>query len=95
MIIRIQNKAKTDLNNIYKYTYKKWGEKQADKYYDLLSEGIDNLKTHPEIGKEAGDIRAGYRKLQIKHHVVFYKMRDQYIQIIRVLHEDRDFKRHL
>lgn len=95
MIINLQQKAKADLEDIYEYTYKKWGVKQADQYLDTLDEGIQALISNPKIGKDASTVRLGYRKLQIEHHVVFYKINIKEIRIFRILHQSMDAESHI
>jgi len=33
---KLSNKAVDDLTQIWNYTFNKWSEKQADKYYNML-----------------------------------------------------------
>lgn len=35
MEIHITKKAQKDLEDIYIYSFKEWGEKQADKYFNM------------------------------------------------------------
>ena len=90
-----QARAKQDLKKIWLYTYKKWGEAQADQYFDELDNGLKTLCHNPNIGKNRDAIRAGYCSFQINRHAVFYKVTASTIQIIRVLHVRRDPERHL
>lgn len=41
-----------DLNNIWEYTFEKWSESQADKYYLMLKRSCTEIGNNPEIGKE-------------------------------------------
>lgn len=36
-----RQQAIDDLNEIWLFTFKKWSEKQADKYYESLEFGLD------------------------------------------------------
>ena len=90
-----QARAKQNLKKIWLYTYKKWGEAQADQYFDELDNGLKTLVQNPDIGKKRASIRDGYRSLQINRHVIFYKMAASTIQIVRVLHVRMDPERHL
>lgn len=88
--------AQSDLENIWLYSFEQWGERQADKYFDELIEGIELLSSNPLIGKPCDDIRENFRSFQIRRHFIFYRLLDQQIEIVRVLHErmmpDRFFK---
>lgn len=85
--IHKQVRARKDLKGVWRYSLKKWGEKQADKYYDELIKGMDLIVSYPEIGVACDDIKEGYRCFQIKEHEVYYKITETRIIIIRVLHE--------
>ncbi len=93
--VHLQVRAKEDIKNIWKYSFEGHGEKQADKYYGELAVGIEAIQDNPSIGVACDYIRAGYRQHQINHHCVFYRLTNQRITIIRVLHEKMKFNEHL
>jgi len=68
---------------------------QADLYLDKLVAGIERLSAHPEPGYLREDIRTGYRSMNVSQHIVFYKITNEEVQIIRVLHKSFDVQRHL
>lgn len=95
MEIHTTTKAKQDLENIWIYSFQKWGEKQADKYFDEIDYALHKvLLTNPKIGIACDHIRVGYRKYQINEHLVFYKLTSDKIRIIRFLHKNMDVLRH-
>lgn len=85
--IHKQVRARKDLLDVWRYSFKRWGEKQADRYYDELINGMDLIARNPEIGIACDDIREGYRCFPIKEHEVYYKITKTRIVIIRVLHD--------
>ncbi len=68
---------------------------QADAYLDQLTTGFDLLSDNPQIGKKCDYIRRGYRRFQIKNHIVYYLLNFDRIDIIRVLHESMEPRYHL
>jgi len=96
-VLRIVNStlADADLLEIWLYTAEEWNLSQADKYLDQLASTLKNLVDHPEMGKERDELRKGYRSLLVNHHIVFYRVIDDEIQIMRVLHESVDLASHL
>ena len=96
-MLRIVNSslADADLLEIWLYTAEEWNLSQADKYLDQLANTLKNLVDHPEMGKERDELRKGYRSLLVNHHIVFYRVIDDEIQIMRVLHESVDLASHL
>ncbi len=79
--------AEIDLENIWLYSFEKWSEGQADRYYDELIDGIEKLVDNPMLGKSREKVRQGYRSIQINRHVVYYQLQGEIIDIVRVLHE--------
>lgn len=63
--IHKQARAESDLIEIWLYTYDRWGEAQADRYFDELDEGIRQLGRIPELGRrcDCGSVRFGDGKV--------------------------------
>ena len=53
------------------------------------------LAEFPDLGRDAGRIRPGYRQMETASHTVFYRRIADGILIVRVLHQRMDFERHL
>ena len=87
--------AESDLLEIWLYTAEEWNLGQADTYIAQIGRSVNKLIDHPELGKDRSDLRKGYRSLLVNHHIVFYRVVTDEIQIIRVLHESVDLERHL
>jgi toxin ParE1/3/4 len=86
-----------DLENILQFTLDSWGEKQFEIYLSYFQEAFSAIQEDPkclssqrrdEIFKKCRSIRSG-------HHIVFYRLRNKNIEIIRILHEKMDFSRHI
>lgn len=88
--------AKADLTDIGRYTQKKWGVVQRDKYLTMLDGCFQNLAVEPLKGRDCSDIRDSYRKYSVGSHVIFYRqVADNTIEIVRILHGRMDMERHL
>jgi len=87
--------AEYDLINIWLYSSEEWSYTQADIYLNKINSGIGHLISNPMLGRDRNDLRKGYRSIQIKHHIVFYKITNNQIQIIRILHENSDIEQHV
>tara|TARA_B110000285_G_C14697660_1_gene411985 strand:- start:40 stop:201 length:162 start_codon:yes stop_codon:yes gene_type:complete len=48
----LTNKAVKDLNDIWEYTFDKWSENQADKYYQLILDNCQEVAESPILGKD-------------------------------------------
>ncbi len=93
--IQKRPRAREDLNQIWHYTYKQWGEDQADRYLLELGRAILQLGEKPECGKSREAIGAGYWSIRSGRHVIFYKFTAATVSIRRVLHDQMDVDRHL
>jgi toxin ParE1/3/4 len=90
-----QVRARKDLEGMWLYSFQKWGEKQADQYYDEIIKGMNLIVNHPEIGIVCDDIKKGYRCFTLKEYDVYYRITKTRIIIIRVLHESMKPALHL
>lgn len=87
--------AKRDIQGIWLYTCEKWGQDQAQRYLAELDYGIKALGHSPLIGKSCDFIRTGYYTFPVNRHVVYYRVEESTIHIVRVLHERMDATLHL
>lgn len=95
MTYRITNSAYDDLEKIWLYTAENWSLKQADKYINLIMDGIELIAENPAIGRDRRSLRMGYFSFNIESHVIFYKIPEEYVEIIRVLHQKMDLESNL
>lgn len=87
--------AQTDLDGIWDYTAKRWGQDQAITYISSIRDACEELVTGTRISRPV-DIRNGYRKASVGSHMLFFKITDTgQIAIIRILHQRMDVDRHL
>jgi toxin ParE1/3/4 len=89
----ISKKAIEDLEKIWLYTFEKWSETQADRYYDLIINEIEFLVDNFNSGKSMEHIKEVYRASVIKSHLVFYtKSKSGGLKVIRILHQSMDIE---
>jgi len=86
----VSKKAVGDLEDIWLYTVENWSIARADRYYKLIFDEIDHICQDPTSGKVMNDIRKGYRASKVKSHLIFYRIIEETIEIIRILHERMD-----
>ena len=91
----ISKKAIADLDDLWRYTVEKWSVDQANRYYNLIFEEIGYICKKPHSGKSIDDIRKGYRMAKVKSHLIFYKVANDTVEIIRVLHQRMDIENRL
>jgi toxin ParE1/3/4 len=88
-------RARTDLDQVWSYSVKNWGDERAELYLRELQKALEMLAAHPRLGRACDDIRPGYFKMPVGSHVVFYKLGQARIDVVRILHGRMDFDRHL
>jgi len=91
----ISKKAVSDLEEIWLYTVEKWSIKQANRYYSLIFDEIDFICRNIDTGKSMNHVRKGYRASKVKSHLIFYRVTNDVVEIIRILHERMDIDNRL
>jgi toxin ParE1/3/4 len=80
--------AVRDLRKIAAATRQKWDLDQARSYGDGLRKDIKSLRQFPlRFPLHGGAGAAKLRKMRSGHHLVFYLVEDDAVEIVRVLHE--------
>ena len=84
---RFSRRAEADLFNIGLYTFRTWGETQADRYIRGLEDCCRLIADNPALGRSCDEIRPGLRRIEQGKHVVFYREAPGGILISRILHQ--------
>jgi toxin ParE1/3/4 len=89
----VSPRARLDLIEIWEYTFNNWSVGQADKYYRILINRMSDIASNPNLGKDYGDFREGYRGVLVKSHLIFFKKnKNEPTEIIRILHRRVDLE---
>jgi toxin ParE1/3/4 len=89
----LTNKAVEDLAAIWQYTYDTWSERQADKYYEMLTSSFQEILEDSYLGKKYQEIDTSVMGFRVGKHIVFYRivpLND--IEVLRILHQRMDLK---
>ena len=92
---RLSPAAEDDLEAIWTYTVQQWGIEQADRYLDFLTSAFESLANSPATAPSCDHIRPGYRRWGVERHMIYFRVTDYGIAVIRVLHERMETSRHL
>lgn len=90
LLYYLSEQADADLETIFEYTVQEFSVDQAITYLTELDDLFNALCINPEMGKSRPEIKSGLRSIPKGQHVVFYRILDDHIRIIRVLHGNRD-----
>ncbi len=83
--LRFSNVAEADLADIYEYGFKRWGERQADLYYDALLAHFHLLCSNPLLFAAVDDIRPGYRRSVCGSHAIYYRVNELTVDVMAVI----------
>ena len=86
--------AEDDLNDIWLYTYKEWGEKQADTYLDKLGATFQNISDGEVISKSHHSINPDLETVHCEHHFIFFLKWEAPV-VIAIFHERMDLMNRL
>ena len=84
-----------DLQEISDYTLHTWGAEQEDRYLKGLWAKLAEIQSNPESLRLREDLAKGCRSVRHEKHVIFFSIKGQRLQVIRILHGAMDFNRHL
>ena len=94
-LVRLAPLAEEDLEDIWTYTARTWSVDQADRYHADIIEAIEGLSRGERGGRDIGDIRPGYLKYSVGRHLLFYRLTETHLNIIRILHQRMDVEARL
>lgn len=84
------SKALSDLDGIRDHSLQHWGRRQTADYLRLIRNAIQAAARAPMQAASASHYRPGYRKLSAGVHLIFFRVGDDAIEIIRILHQRMD-----
>ena len=82
--------AERDFASIAAYTIEKFGISQARRYRNSLCRTLEFLAEHPRMGRDYSHVKEGFRRHEHERHVIYYKITDSGIVVLRLLHEHQD-----
>lgn len=95
MKLDLTDAALSDLRSIRQYTLEHWGARQEDIYLERLWRRFERILENPRVHRFRNDLFPGCQLAVEGKHVILFRVRDDVLQIVRVLHSAMDFGRHL
>lgn len=89
----LSKKAEEDIESIYHYGNYRFGKNLAVQYLIGLESSFEKLYENPAIGKLRNEIKVGLYSFPFISHVIFYRILQNHIRIVRVLHGSRDVEK--
>ena len=88
--ISLSPEADEDLIEIWGYLAREASERVADRQLHEIDATCSRLNVWPYSGRKRDDLLPGMRSVPVHPYVMFYRIRDDVIEIVRVLHGRRD-----
>jgi toxin ParE1/3/4 len=82
---KLSNVAKEDLIRIHHYGVTKFGETQADKYFDSFFEYFDIIAESPFSFESVDFIKTGYRRCVCGSDSIYYKINNDIVEIMAII----------
>lgn len=92
---RLSPAAERDLEAIWVYSVEQWGAAQADRYTNTLTTAFAELVQSPKTAPACDHIRMGYRRRSVGRHMIYFRITDYGIAVVRILHDRMDVSRQL
>jgi len=86
--------AESDLEEIWRYTFKTWSMEQADRYHAGIVSAFEEIADGWRVGLPS-TVRQGYMKSRVGSHFIYYRIEDASVVVVRILHTKMDVERHL
>ena len=88
----VSKSAENDLEEIWLYLVE-FGETVATKQIDDIFVQCERLLVMPEMGRKREDLAPGVRSIVIGRYIVFYRLSEDRVELVRILHTSRDIRR--
>lgn len=82
--------ARRDLINIYNWSAKQFGLARADQYVLELNQAFEFIAENPGLARDASSIRVGLWKLMSGSHVIYMRISNTALTVVRILHGGMD-----
>jgi toxin ParE1/3/4 len=88
---RISQQAEQDLEDIWIYLAQQ-DEIVADQQVAQILDRFPMLAQFPNMGKQRNHLLPGLKSFPSKPYIIFYSKQLDHVEIIRVMHQSRDFE---
>ena len=82
---RISKEAKEDLIRIHQFGVDRFGESQADKYFNSFFESFQVIADNPFAFESIDHIRKGYRRCPCGSDSIYFRVVDGVVEIMAII----------
>lgn len=95
MTVSFSESAKDDIDRIWDFSIKRWGERQTDKYMHQMENRFQWLDENPHLGRKRDEVKEGYLSYFQGEHTIFYRVTSDGIEILGIPRQTEDVIKHL
>lgn len=93
-LIRLSDEAEEDLAEAADYLDQQTGNPSfGDRLLDELDHVMDLIAERPWMGRERGELLPGLRGFPHGSFVIYWRVEENSVEIVRVLHQKRDVEK--
>ena len=92
---RLSKAADRDLDEIYAYSFREFGEVRALAYLQSLDNCLQLLAAQPQLGVDVSSVRKDYFRFTHQRHAIYFKLSSNGIFVVRVLGPGMSAERNL
>ncbi|MGB8817443.1 MAG: type II toxin-antitoxin system RelE/ParE family toxin [Rhizobiaceae bacterium] len=93
--IRLTPRARHDLASVHDWTWRRFGEMQANKYSSDIAGAFALIAENPGMARDASAIVRDLKRTVSGSHVIFLRITGETLTVVRILHGSMDFDRWL
>lgn len=82
---KLSNAAKEDLIRIHHYGVKKFGIKQADKYFNSFFHNFEIIAERPFSFESVDFIKPGYRRCVCGVDSIYFRQENDFVEIMAII----------
>lgn len=93
--LRLSPKARQDIIDILNHTGATWSEKQLLIYRDKVNAALKALSRNPKLGHHRNDLPSTHLAYLVGAHIIVFRMREDEIAVVRILHQRMSLGKHI
>lgn len=83
-------KAVASLQAVAKKSNELFGRERTQRYIEALKDQFALLAEFPEKGRERNELKTGIRSYPEGSHMIYYRIKDQHIEVVDILHQSME-----
>ena len=95
MRLEITQAALEDLRSVRAYTLETWGSAQEQAHLESIWKRFGEIMADPRLFRFRNDLFKHCQLAAEGKHVILFRVDEDALQIVRVLHSAMDFRKHL